>query len=124
MRLAVDPTCEPADDDEAGPGKLAAEQARNLRAVRRAGARTDDRDRAPGQQLAFTAAANEEPGRRVVELTQPLRIRRIATPYETHAQYVERGMEACFVEPLPEAVELTPARRLDEMPAGLCREGR
>ena len=42
MRLAVDAAREAADDDEPGRGELAAEAARDLRAVRRARAGADD----------------------------------------------------------------------------------
>ena len=50
VRLAVDPAREAADDDEAGGRELAAEAARDLRAVRRARARADDRDGRPREQ--------------------------------------------------------------------------
>ena len=49
VRLAVDPAREAAHDDEPRAGELAPEHARDLRAVRRACARTDDRDRRPGE---------------------------------------------------------------------------
>ena len=51
MRLAVDAARHPADDDEPRGGQLAAERARDVRAVRRAGSGADDRDRRPVQQL-------------------------------------------------------------------------
>jgi hypothetical protein len=44
MRFAVDPAGETADDHHTRRCKLASEHARHLGAVRRAGARSDDRD--------------------------------------------------------------------------------
>ena len=67
MRLAVDAAGETADDDETRGGELAAEAARDLAAVGRAGTRADDRDGRPREQLDVGVAAQEEPRRRVVD---------------------------------------------------------
>ena len=61
VRLAVDAARETADHDEPGRRKLAAEHPRDLRAVPRAGARADDRDRGLRQQLRRRSATEEQP---------------------------------------------------------------
>jgi hypothetical protein len=47
VSLAVDSARKPADNDDTGTCEIAAEHARNLRAVGRASARANDRDRGP-----------------------------------------------------------------------------
>ena len=73
VRLAVDTAREAADDDEPGRRELAPEHPRHLCAVGRAGARADDRDRRPREQLGSRAAAEEEARRRVVDRAQERR---------------------------------------------------
>ena len=56
MRLAVDSARETADHHEPGGSELAAEHPGDLRAVRRAGARADDRDRGPCEHVRVAGA--------------------------------------------------------------------
>ena len=60
--LAVDPARKPADDDEPGRGELAPERTRNGAPVRGAGARTDDGDRRPREQLRSAAPRTHSTG--------------------------------------------------------------
>src|SRR5207244_10762890 len=56
VRLTVDAARETAHDDEPGGGEVAAERPRDARAVCRARACADDRDRRPREQLARPGA--------------------------------------------------------------------
>ena len=85
MRLAVHAAGEPAHDDETRGGELTPDQARHLAAVRRAGAGADDRDRREAQQLDLPGSAQEEPGRRVVQLSQQRREPRLGAADEAQA---------------------------------------
>ena len=70
MRFAVDPAGETADDHHTRRCELASEHARHLGAVRRAGARADDRDRRAREQLRVTFTSQVEPSRRIVDRTK------------------------------------------------------
>jgi hypothetical protein len=73
MRLAVDPSCEPADDDEPGRGELAAEHPRDLSPIGRARPRPDDCDGRSREQLWICGASEVEARRRPVDRTQQWR---------------------------------------------------
>jgi hypothetical protein len=70
MGFAVDPAGETADDHNTRRCELASEHARNLGAVRRAGARADDRDRRAHKQLRVALTSQIEPSRRIVNRTK------------------------------------------------------
>jgi hypothetical protein len=57
VRFTVDAACEAAEDDEAGRGQLPPEQPSYLRAVRRAGSRSDNCDGGPTQKLRTARTA-------------------------------------------------------------------
>src|SRR5215813_3573378 len=69
----VDAAREPAHDDEADAAELATEHPRDLSAIGRARARTDDGDRGTSQQLQARRAANEQPRRRIVDRVEQRR---------------------------------------------------
>src|SRR6185295_1782347 len=73
VRLAVDALRETADDYQSGRGELSPEHARDLCAVRRAGARTHDRYRRSPEHLDVSCTAKKERRRRVVDLPEQLR---------------------------------------------------
>ena len=78
---------------------------------------------APAEQLDCARPAQEEPRRRVMELSQRRRIRGLAASEEPQPAGRERSPEAGLVEGAPEALEASLARLLDHMAAGLRREG-
>jgi hypothetical protein len=73
VSLAVDAARQPADDDEPGGAKLAGEPPRDLRAVRGARARADDRDRGSRKRLVVERAADVQPLRRIVDCAKQRR---------------------------------------------------
>src|SRR4051812_11976185 len=124
MSLAVDPAGEAADDDQPCRGELASEQPRDLRAVGRAGARADDRDGTPAEQFLDAAAAQEQAGRWVVQLSQRRWIRGFAATDEPQPARGKRRTERRFVERATEPVEAMLARLVDDVATGLRRESR
>ena len=75
MSLTVDSPRKAADDDEPGGRELASEHARDLRTVRRAGPRADDRNGRLRQQLRSSDAAEVQTRRRIVNRPQERRQR-------------------------------------------------
>ena len=104
MGLAVDPAREPRDDDQAGGRELSPEQAGDLRAVGRAGAGADDRDRGPVEQLGGRLAAQEEAGRRVEDRAEGGRERGVRAGDESQTASLERSEEGRCIEAAREAL--------------------
>ena len=67
MRLAVDTACHPAHDDETGGSKIPRERTSDRPPVRRARARSDDRNRRPVEQSRLRRSAQEELRRGIVD---------------------------------------------------------
>ena len=122
VRLSIHAASKSAHNDKPGCGQLAAEQSRHLRAVRRAGAGSDDGDRPLLEQLVRARTAQEQPGRRIVELAQKPRESRVRPPHEAEVLRLERLQEPRRVEPPPEAPEPMLPRLVDHVRSGLGGE--
>ncbi len=80
VRLAVDPTRHPADDDQAGGRELAGQRARDRPPVRGARSRTHDGNGRLSEQRDVRGTSRVEPRRRIVDRREETRELRIATP--------------------------------------------
>ncbi len=121
--LGVDAAREAADDDEPGSARAPARDSARRRAVARAGARTDDRDGRPREQLELGIAAYEQAGRWIVNRAQERREARrrprdepISSPREPARTPARRSAR---MRRQPGS-----ARRPDQMRARLGREDR
>src|SRR5439155_3296686 len=73
-----------------GGSELPSEHARDLRAVRGARPRADDRDRGPCENLGLSRPAEKQCARRIVDMSEQLR--QIAAPEPSHpADRLNRG---------------------------------
>ena len=82
VRFAVDPPRETAHDHDACRCELSPEHARNLSAIGRARAGTDNRHRRLREHCRITVASDVEPSRRVVNRTQ--KRRQLTPPQNDH----------------------------------------
>src|SRR5262249_37874498 len=82
MGFAIDAAREPADDDQARPGDVSPEHARDLRAVRRAGPRADDRYRRTPENIRIARTAEIERAWWIVDL--PYQPRQFTAPEPPH----------------------------------------
>ena len=71
MRPAVDPACEARHYDDTCRAELPPQRSRHVGPVVAAGARADDRNRSPSQEIRACGPAYEEAGRWVVDRLQP-----------------------------------------------------
>ena len=115
MSLGVYPAGEAADDDETCRGEVAAEAPRDLTPVRRARARSDDRDRGPRQQRCLGLAPQEETRRRVVDRPQERWERGIRAGEEAEAERTQPLQLRGHVESRLERSETSAPRLADEM---------
>ncbi len=123
VRLGVDATGEPTDDDQPCGGELAPEAASDLAPVRRAGAGPDDRHSRPREQRGLLLAAHEEPRRRVVDRPQQRREAGIGAGEEAETEPREPLELGTRVEGGLERREARAARLADEMGVVRRREG-
>ena len=122
VRFGVDPARHAGDDDETRARELAAERARDRRAVAGAGAGADDRDRRTGEQCELALAAEEEPRRRIVDRAQQRRELRRRARQEAEAARGEPLLVGARVE-APQVRRPAPVeRRLQQMRPRLGRE--
>jgi len=84
VRLAVDPAREPAHDHEAGGREIPRKRPGDLRAVRRAAARPDDRDRGRGEHVDVRFTSHVELRRRIVEHRKLRRVAGTPAPNAAH----------------------------------------
>ena len=124
VRLAVDPSGEAADDHEPGGGQLAAEHPRDLGAVRRARASTDDPDRRAPENVELRGASHEQAGGRVVDRTQERRKALVRPGQPPDPLRLQPGEIAGLVERASEGPIGGIARLADEVRATLGRKRR
>ena len=124
VRLAVDPAGQAADDHEPGGGQLAAEHPRDLGAVRRARASTDQPDRRASENFELRGASHEQAGGRVVDRTQERRIAAIRPAYPPDALRLQPREIAGLVERASEGPVGGITRLADEVRATLGRKSR
>jgi hypothetical protein len=77
----------------------------------------------PPEQLDRSGAAQEQPGRRIVQLSQQRRVGGLAAPDEPQPPRRQRRSESDLVEAATEPLEAPLARLLDHVAAGLRGEG-
>ena len=122
VRLGVDAAREAADDHQPGGGELPPERSRDRGAVARAGARADDRHRRPRERLGRRGAAQEQPGRRIVDRAQERREVRTEARDEAEAACVEPPLVRLRVERAHVRSPARARRLAYEMRAGLRGE--
>ena len=122
MRVAVDASREPADDDEPRGRQLAAEHPCDVRAVGGARAGADDRNRRAVEQLQLCLAAREQSGRRVEDRYETAREARRRARQPAKPAPVQVGQVGALVEVALESRETLATRSRDQMRVGVRRE--
>ena len=122
VRLAVDPSGEAADDHQPGGGELAAEHPRDLSAVRRARASTDDPDSRTRENVQLRGASHEQACGRVVDRAQECRIALVRPAHPPNPLRLQPGEIAGLVERASEGPVGGVARLANEVCSTLGRK--